>query len=69
MSLFTDIDECAVNNAGCEHNCSNDSGGYHCQCASGFRLDQDEHNCTGKGHIMTEYPLLFVNLREDIPTI
>lgn len=47
-SLFTDVDECAVNNARCQHNCSNESGGYSCRCAPGFRLDQDGHNCTGK---------------------
>lgn len=50
LSLFTDIDECAVNNGHCEHNCSNWSGAYSCQCASGYQLDRDGHNCTGKTH-------------------
>lgn len=48
LSLFTDVDECAVNNGHCEHNCSNELGGYSCQCASGYQLDQDGRNCTGK---------------------
>lgn len=48
MFLFTDIDECAVNNGHCEHNCTNEAGGYSCRCASGYQLDQDGHNCTGK---------------------
>lgn len=48
LSLFTDVDECAVSNGHCEHNCSNELGGYSCRCASGYQLDQDGHNCTGK---------------------
>uniref|UniRef100_A0A3Q4A914 EGF-like domain-containing protein n=1 Tax=Mola mola TaxID=94237 RepID=A0A3Q4A914_MOLML len=46
IALIADIDECAVNNGHCAHNCSNESGGYSCQCATGYQLDQDGHNCT-----------------------
>lgn len=46
-SLFADIDECALNNGNCQHNCSNESGGFSCQCAAGYQLDQDGHSCTG----------------------
>lgn len=59
FSLFTDIDECAVNNGHCEHNCSNESGGYSCQCASGYKLNQDGHNCTGKTHLGSKVLILF----------
>lgn len=48
LSLFADIDECALNNGNCQHNCSNQSGGFSCQCAAGYQLDQDDgHSCTG----------------------
>lgn len=47
MSSFADIDECAVNNGDCQHNCSNEAGGFHCQCAAGYQLDQDGRRCTG----------------------
>lgn len=48
LSMLPDIDECHVNNGYCEHNCTNEPGGYRCQCASGYQLDLGEHNCTGK---------------------
>lgn len=51
LSLFTDIDECAVNNGHCQHNCTNEPGAYSCQCASGYQLDQGGHNCTGKTRV------------------
>ena len=33
-----DIDECAVNNGGCAHNCTNTAGSYHCSCLEGYYL-------------------------------
>ncbi|KAG7300483.1 hypothetical protein JYU34_016114 [Plutella xylostella] len=36
-----DIDECAVDNGGCEQACVNDPGGFHCACAKPYRLTVD----------------------------
>ena len=43
-----DINECEGNAAGCEHNCENTAGDYHCTCDSGHTLTTDLHNCLGK---------------------
>lgn len=64
LSLFTDIDECAVNNGYCEHNCTNESGAYSCQCAPGYQLDQDGHSCTGKSHLRRKVAVPFTAAEE-----
>ncbi|KAG6457648.1 collagen and calcium-binding EGF domain-containing protein 1 isoform X2 [Manduca sexta] len=40
-----DVDECAVNNGGCEHHCVNDPGGFHCECAAPLSLASDGKAC------------------------
>eukprot|EP00052_Salpingoeca_macrocollata_P011851 m.91543 g.91543 ORF g.91543 m.91543 type:complete len:401 (+) comp18227_c0_seq1:233-1435(+) len=74
----TDIDECAVNNGGCEQNCKNLLGTYWCTCHSGFRK-VDQFNCeeqvadiTGtvissrnKTHIYSNVPVLLYSRRSD----
>ncbi|XP_071965960.1 uncharacterized protein [Antedon mediterranea] len=53
----TDVDECLVNNGGCDHSCENQPGTFRCSCRDGFIgtnicTDIDEcsfancHNCT-----------------------
>lgn len=60
FSLFPDIDECTLSNSRCEHNCTNEPGGYSCQCASGYQLNQDGHNCTGKTSLgALQWPIHF----------
>ena len=44
----TDIDECANENAECNHLCINEYGSYHCQCRDGYTLALDAHSCFGK---------------------
>ena len=51
---FTDIDECLVDNGGCEVSCTNLEGiknttglGYQCECDYGYQLAPDNHNCSG----------------------
>ena len=37
-SKCTDLDECAVNNGECQHNCFNSEGSYSCSCRPGYRV-------------------------------
>ncbi|RWS10861.1 tolloid-like protein 1 [Dinothrombium tinctorium] len=43
--FFTDKDECAVNNGGCQHTCKNTIGSYTCSCHNGFVLHENKHDC------------------------
>ena len=49
-SLFcADVDECADQNGGCSHNCSNTAGSYYCSCLSGYTLNTtDNTSCDGR---------------------
>lgn len=47
--LFVDVDECANNTGGCEHElCSNNDGSFTCSCRNGYRLDSNGRSCIGK---------------------
>ena len=44
-----DINECSSDTHGCEQNCVNTDGSYHCECQSGYELRQrDKRTCKGK---------------------
>ena len=45
--ILSDIDECAVNNGGCDHLCTNQVPFFSCSCKSGYRLYNERH-CAGK---------------------
>ena len=45
--LHADIDECDINNGGCEHNCTNTIGSFVCSCNVGYNLTENGLNCTG----------------------
>ncbi|XP_059469459.1 protein tolkin-like [Neocloeon triangulifer] len=47
--FFTDMDECSVNNGGCQHECKNLIGSYECSCYNGFMLHDDQHMCKEGG--------------------
>lgn len=47
--FFTDIDECANNNGGCQHECKNTIGSYLCSCHNGFTLHDNGHDCKEGG--------------------
>ncbi|ELU00391.1 hypothetical protein CAPTEDRAFT_221124 [Capitella teleta] len=47
--FFTDKDECAVNNGGCQHACKNTVGSYLCSCHNGFTLHENKHDCKEGG--------------------
>ena len=49
--LCIDVDECQVNNAGCEQLCVNEKGSFRCECNTGYMthphdptscIDEDE---------------------------
>ncbi|XP_058015474.1 signal peptide, CUB and EGF-like domain-containing protein 2 isoform X3 [Ahaetulla prasina] len=40
-----DMDECLVNNGGCQHACINTVGSYECRCNEGFFLSDNQHTC------------------------
>ena len=45
---ITDEDECEMDNFGCEHFCYNTIGSAHCGCEEGYRLHDNNKNCTGR---------------------
>ena len=47
LAELPDTNECAVNNGGCEHTCSNTEGSYDCSCPDNYFLSSNGHNCTG----------------------
>ena len=42
-----DINECLVNNGGCEQLCRNVPGSSQCACRTGYRLSSDMTTCQG----------------------
>lgn len=47
--FFTDKDECATDNGGCQHVCRNTIGAYYCSCHQGFVLHENGHDCKEGG--------------------
>lgn len=45
---FSDINECSLNNGGCEHTCENTMGSFECHCHAGYRLHWNKKDCIGK---------------------
>ncbi|XP_035232741.1 tolloid-like protein 1 isoform X2 [Stegodyphus dumicola] len=43
--FFTDQDECASENGGCQQICKNTVGSYECSCHNGFVLHPNGHDC------------------------
>lgn len=49
-TFVADLDECARNNGGCQHECINEQGSYRCACHNGYLLESTEGlNCTEGG--------------------
>ena len=54
LICYTDINECLINNGGCERKCTNIEGinsttglGYQCGCDKGYQLAPNNHDCNG----------------------
>lgn len=47
----SDIDECTIENGGCETFCTNSEGSYECSCHSGYALLPDQRSCTGENDV------------------
>lgn len=48
-SACTDVDECESDNKfGCSHLCVNTQGSAHCECPSGWKLEEDGKRCQGE---------------------
>ena len=45
FTLISDIDECAVDNGGCDETCINTNGSYSCHCDNGLKLLSDKKSC------------------------
>ena len=46
--MAADVDECLVENGGCEGECLNKPGSYLCSCPLGFRLASNGRKCIDK---------------------
>ena len=60
---YVDINECLVDNDGCEHYCTNLQGinnttglGYQCECYHGYQLAPNNHDCNG-----TYVPFIYIH--------
>ena len=47
MHFYSDVDECADANGGCDTTCINSIGSFKCQCGVGYTLEKDEKKCSG----------------------
>lgn len=43
-----DINECSINNGGCQQMCVNTPGDYECLCHSNYKLHWNKKDCVGK---------------------
>ena len=48
VTIHTDVNECAFDNGGCQHDCINSGGSYRCECQQGYILQSDGMSCEGK---------------------
>ncbi len=49
-----------MDNGGCEHTCMNTEGNFSCSCNSGYELDSNGFNCSGKSlFTLIDVPILF----------
>lgn len=44
-TFIKELDECELQDHGCEHECINTLGGYQCSCYIGYELHSDKKTC------------------------
>lgn len=54
MYLYADMNECALGNGGCDHQCVNTGGSFTCRCNSGYNLQSDRLSCQPQGGCLSE---------------
>lgn len=47
-TFIKELDECELQDHGCEHECINTLGGYQCSCYIGYELHSDKKSCESK---------------------
>ena len=47
ISLCLDINECEIDNGGCEHKCINVILSFMCDCNEGYHLEENGRTCEG----------------------
>ena len=49
-----DINECAIANGECEHECINTVGSFYCDCPGGHMLESNNRTCEGNENLKAE---------------
>ena len=47
LAFYLDINECEINNGGCDQKCLNTAGTYQCDCFGGFIYNSTTKECKG----------------------
>ena len=50
-----DVDECAIANGGCEHECINTEGSFYCDCREGYMLESNNRTCEGNENMCIDH--------------
>ena len=66
MYSFIDTNECLLNNGGCTQLCTNTIGSYHCDCRSGYQLNDNEISCNGQYIYLNFWIIDFISVVSDI---
>ena len=48
---FIDLNECQINNGGCNQTCNNTLGSFECSCGIGYALAPDNFGCNSKSEV------------------
>ena len=63
--MYIDINECKINNGGCEDVCTDTPGSFQCSCVNraGYKLGPDNLTCIGEcNHVNSYFALSFLLL-------